>query len=70
MKDKASYRIEIVEQQGGWWVGEIWNSEGEMVFRAHARSKEAAQRQTTAEFAMYFDCSIKPPVTIRHLDSK
>ena len=61
----SAYRIEIVEQPDGWWVGEIWNATDEMVYRAHARSKEVAQRQAAAEFAKYFDSSIEPLVTIR-----
>jgi hypothetical protein len=28
---KAQYRIEIVEQHSGWWVGEIWNADDKMV---------------------------------------
>jgi hypothetical protein len=30
MKEEARYRMEIVEQQDGWWVGEIWNANDQM----------------------------------------
>lgn len=66
---KTAYRIEIVEQADGWWVGEIWNANDEMVYRAHAKSKEVAQRQMATEVGINFDSSIKPVVTIRALGS-
>jgi len=67
---KTTYRIEIVEQEDGWWVGEIWSADNKMVYRAHAKSKEVAQRQTTSEFGKYFGGSMKAEVTIRPLGSK
>jgi hypothetical protein len=63
----AQHRIEIIEQHSGWWVGEIWNADNKMVYRAHARSKEDAQRQTETELDKFFNSSIKPEVTITHL---
>lgn len=64
---KPAYRIEIVEQEGGWWAGEIWDANDEIVYRAHARSKEVAQEQAATEFAKYFKSTTKPVETITPL---
>ena len=60
----ATYRIEIVEEQGGWWESQIWDAHGAMVYHSHSRDEHAARRQAEEVFAGLAGDSVRPQVTI------
>jgi hypothetical protein len=65
---KAAYRIVIVEEQGGWWAGQIWNADDQLVYQGHRRSEEEARDHALEKLA-HFGSSITPEVTTKYLRS-
>jgi hypothetical protein len=66
---KATSRVEIIEEEGGWWQSQIWDAKGVMVYQSHSRDEQAARRQAEQVFATLAGASTKPHVTIKYLGS-
>jgi hypothetical protein len=70
---KTTYRIEIVEEQGGWWASQIWDSDGKVIYQSNSRNEQAARSQAGEVYfrlAGPLSLTTKPQVTIKHLGSK
>lgn len=63
---KNRYRVEIVEEGGGWWSGQIWNADNEMVYQARKSSEDLARSHAVGTLLRQFDNSITPVTKTRY----
>jgi hypothetical protein len=69
----TTHRIEIVQEEGGWWASQIWDSDGKMIYQSHSRNEEAARSQAEEVYFRLPGASgptNRPQVTVKHLGSK
>lgn len=64
---KNLYRVEIVEEGGDSWCGQIWNADNEMVYQARRSSEELARSHAVAVLLRQFDNSATPETKTRYL---
>jgi hypothetical protein len=64
-----SYRVEIVQEDGGWWVSHIVDSKGDTIFQYHARSEEDARTRGLDVVARSYHQALTPEITVRKLSA-
>ena len=65
-----TYRVEIVQEGGGSWSGQIWNADNEMVYQARRSSEDLARSHAVETVLKQFDNSTTPLTTTRYLRSE